>query len=275
MRYAIALLTSMVLMLSGCGEEEKAKEDTPNKSVEQAQSNQGTKANKAEINKEVPKETAAKPLEEISQNYQVNLTNWKIEPIEDGEKKVALLTIDDAPDRYSLEMAKKLKEMNASAIFFVNGHFLESDAQKKILKQIYDMGFEIGNHTYSHAVLPELDEETQKEEIIKVNDMVEYITGEKPRFFRAPYGQNTEFSKQIAKEEKMQLMNWTIGYDWEKQYQDKDALVKVMLTSKELYPGANLLMHDRKWTNDAMSELVEGLRAKGYRVINPREIKSL
>ena len=274
MRYAIALLTSMLLLLSGCGEDEKAKEDTANKGVEQTQSNQVTKPNKAEINKEVPKETAAKPIEEISQTYQVNLTNWKIEPIEDGEKKVALLTIDDAPDRYSLAMAKKLKEMNASAIFFVNGHFLESEAQKKILKQIYDMGFEIGNHTYSHAVLPESDEETQKEEIIKVNDMVETVTGERPRFFRAPYGQNTDFSKQIAKEEKMQLMNWTIGYDWEKQYQDKDALVKVMLTSKELYPGANLLMHDRKWTNDAMSDLVEGLRAKGYRVINPREIKS-
>ena len=48
-----------------------------------------------------------------------------------------------------------------------------------------------------------------------------------------------------------------------------------MLSSKELYPGANLLMHDREWTNEALPELVEGLRAKGYELINSREIKSL
>ncbi len=275
MKYAIALVTSMVFLLAGCGEEEKVKEETPKKNVEQTQSNQDTKPNKAETDKEVSKETAAKPAEEIAQSYQVNQTNWKIEPIDKSDGKVALLTIDDAPDRYSLAMAKKLKEMDASAIFFVNGQFLESDEQKKVLKQIYDMGFEIGNHTYSHASLPDLDENKQKEEIIKVNDMVEEITGERPRFFRAPFGQNTDFSKQIAKQEKMQLMNWTMGYDWEKQYQNKDALVKIMLTSKELYPGANLLMHDREWTKDALPGIVEGLREKGYRVINPREIKSL
>ncbi len=275
MKYAIALVTSMVFLLAGCGEEEKVKEETPKKNVEQTQSNQDTKPNKAETDKEVSKETAAKPAEEIAQSYQVNQTNWKIEPIDKSDGKVALLTIDDAPDRYSLAMAKKLKEMDASAIFFVNGQFLESDEQKKVLKQIYDMGFEIGNHTYSHASLPDLDENKQKEEIIKVNDIVEEITGERPRFFRAPFGQNTDFSKQIAKQEKMQLMNWTMGYDWEKQYQNKDALVKIMLTSKELYPGANLLMHDREWTKDALPGIVEGLREKGYRVINPREIKSL
>ena len=278
MRFRAGLLTAMIFLLSGCGTDGKVTEDTPKESSEQpTTSEQGIEPEKEKVkNKEEnTKETAAKPEENITQIYQVNQTNWKIEPIDDSSKQVALLTIDDAPDRYSLEMAKKLKELNASAIFFVNGQFLESDEKKKVLKQIYDMGFEIGNHTYSHVSLPDIDEEKQREEIIKVNDMVEEITGDRPRFFRAPFGQNTEFSKQIAKEEKMQLMNWTMGYDWEKQYQNKDDLVKIMLTSTELYPGANLLMHDREWTKDALPELVEGLRAKGYKLINSREIKSL
>ncbi|MFP3472020.1 polysaccharide deacetylase family protein, partial [Micrococcus sp. SIMBA_144] len=85
----------------------------------------------------------------------------------------------------------------------------------------YDMGFMIGNHTYSHSSLEDLSPEDQKEEILSVSDVVESITGERPKFFRAPFGQNTDFSRQLAKEEKMSLMNWTYGYDWEKQYQSK------------------------------------------------------
>lgn len=275
MKYGIGLLAA-IFLLSGCGYEDNLTEDTPKQSSESAPSEQVTKPvnDKGEMKEEIVKE-AAEPSEQVTPIYQVNQTNWKIEPIDGGNNKVALFTIDDAPDHYSLAMAHELKEMDASAIFFVNGRFLESDDKKKVLKQIYDMGFEIGNHTYSHASLPDLDEEKQREEIIKVNDMVEEITGERPRFFRAPFGANTDFSKQIAKDEKMQLMNWTIGYDWEKQYQNKDALVKIMLTSKELYPGANLLLHDRRWTKEALPELIEGLRAQGYKIINSREIKSL
>jgi peptidoglycan/xylan/chitin deacetylase (PgdA/CDA1 family) len=274
MKYGIGLLAA-IFLLSGCGNEDNLTEDTPKQSSESVPSEQVTKPvnDKGEMKEEIEKEEG-KTSEQVTPIYQVNQTNWKIEPIDGGNKKIALFTIDDAPDHYSLAMANKLKEMDASAIFFVNGRFLESDDKKKVLKQIYDMGFEIGNHTYSHASLPDLDEEQQKEEIIKVNDMVEEITGERPRFFRAPFGANTDFSKQIAKDEKMQLMNWTIGYDWEKQYQNKDALVKIMLTSKELYPGANLLLHDRQWTKEALPELIEGLRAQGYKIINSREIKS-
>src|SRR5699024_10765840 len=141
-------------------------------------------------------------------------------------------------------MAKTLHELEAGAIFFVNGMFLETEEKKKILKDIHDMGFLIGNHTYSHAFLPDLSteekkeekkkslndihdmgflignhtyshaflpdlsKEEQKEEIVRVNDVVEEIIGERPAFFRAPNGANTDFTKQIADEEDMVLMNW-------------------------------------------------------------------
>ena len=70
-------------------------------------------------------------------------------------------------------MAKTLKELNAPAIFFVNGHFLDTDDEKDNLKAIYDMGFSIGNHTQTHVNLKESSEEQQKEEILKVNETVE------------------------------------------------------------------------------------------------------
>src|SRR5690625_6385090 len=84
---------------------------------------------------------------------------FSIVPIDKANEKVALLTIDDAPDKHALEMAQQLKEMDANAIFFVNGHFLETKEEKEVLKEIYDLGFVIGNHTYSH---PSLDRKSTR-----------------------------------------------------------------------------------------------------------------
>ena len=208
------------------------------------------------------------------QDYQVNTNNWKIEPVSDENAKVALLTIDDAPDEHALEMAEILKELDVSAVFFVNGHFIESEEKQAIVKQIADMGFEIGNHTYSHASLPSITEQEQEEEIKRVNSLVEKATGSKPRFFRAPFGENTDFSKKVVKEEGMQFMNWTMGYDWNKEYQSKEALIDITLNSESLYSGANILMHDRAWTKEALADIVRGLQEKGYEILDPKRIKS-
>ena len=224
--------------------------------------------NKPNKGQEKPEEDEA-----VKAEYEINEL-FSIVPIDGANEKVVLLTIDDAPDDHALEMAQELKEMDANAIFFVNGHFLESKEEKETLKEIYELGFMIGNHTYSHPSLPSLSDTEQKEEIVKVNDMVEEITGEKPLFFRAPFGENTDYSKELAAEEGMALMNWTYGYDWEEEYMSKDALTDIMLHAEELAAGANLLMHDREWTAAALGDIVTGLREQGYEIVDPVEIKT-
>src|SRR5690606_33653726 len=113
------------------------------------------------------------------------------------------LTIDDAPDKRALDMAKTLKKLEAPAIFFVNGHFINTKEKQAVLKEIHEMGFAIGNHTKTHANLKQLSEDEQREEILSVSDMVEEAIGERPLFFRAPFGANTEFSRALAKEDGM------------------------------------------------------------------------
>ncbi|MES1039267.1 polysaccharide deacetylase family protein [Peribacillus simplex] len=136
------------------------------------------------------------------------------------------------------------------------------------------MGFSIGNHTYSHVNLKELTEKEQEREIVKLNNLVEGITGVRPKYFRAPFGSNTEHSKKVAEKEKMLVMNWTYGYDWEKEYQDKKALTEIMLNSPYLGNGANLLMHDRKWTSEAIEDIVKGFQKKGYEILDPKLIET-
>lgn len=221
--------------------------------------------------KEEPEEV---PILDPEPEYYVNSANWTIKPIDSAKEQVALLTIDDAPDEHAVEMAQLLKQLGVQAIFFVNGHFVDTPEEQEKLKAIHELGFAIGNHTYNHSLLSDISEQEQREEIIKLNQLIEEIIGEKPKFFRAPHGVNTDISHQVAKEEGMIVMNWTYGYDWVDGYLNKEALADIMVNSPYLNDGANLLMHDRSWTFEALEEIVNGLRNKGYEFVNPGLITS-
>lgn len=261
------------ILISGCASsEETSTESNKTENTESTSSEQNqTKENDKEENAVEKQEEKPKEKQEESQ-YKVSEVS-SIVPIDDTDPQVALLTFDDAPDKHALEIAESLKEADAPAIFFVNGHFLTTDEEKETLKKIHDMGFAIGNHTYSHANLNDLTEEEAKEEILKVNEQVEEIIGEKPEFFRAPFGENTDFSRQLAEDEGMTVMNWTYGYDWESQYQDSEALADIMVNTELLGNGANLLMHDREWTAAAVPQIVKGLKDKGYKLVDPDTIE--
>ena len=268
----IYITAMLVLLLTACVEEDSDKnisdsieESPPIKEVSHEQNDRVENEDEVVI----PIDEIKKPL------YELNPVTWGIEPIEDANPKAVLLTFDDAPDKYALDMAKTLKELDAPAIFFVNGHFIDSDEEKETLKEIHKLGFAIGNHTKTHADLQQLSDAEQAEEILFVSDAVEEVIGERPKFFRAPFGQNTDYSKELVEEEGMLLMNWTFGYDWEKQYMDADAIADIMVNTELLQDGANLLMHDREWTAEGLREIVEGLRAKGYDFIDPATIQGL
>ncbi|MBX0356597.1 polysaccharide deacetylase family protein [Halobacillus sp. Nhm2S1] len=278
-----SLLFVLIFLLSACSganseEVKKTKEEPAEKeATEEVEQEEESKETAAEVEEAEEPEEPVERGEAFDRNVepQYELTgNWSFKPIADANPKVALLTIDDAPDTHAVEMAKTLKEKDAPAIFFVNGHFIDTPEEKEKLKEIHEMGFPIGNHTETHASLPDLNEEEQRKEIVGLNDKIEEIIGERPIFFRAPFGQNTDFSKQLAEEEGMLVMNWTYGYDWESEYQDAQALADIMVNTPLLNNGANLLMHDREWTNKALGLIADGLREKGYELLDPALIQT-
>lgn len=290
MRIVVLLTISLLIVLSGCMSdgEKNNKENLSTKELQNEKEEQDNHKKDTELAPD--EENSGEEQQELEETqkalYRIS-ENWSLIPIEKGtNEKVVLLTIDDAPEKYSLEMAKTLKDLDAGAIFFVNGHFIDTPEEQAILKEIHEMGFVIGNHTFSHVNLGELDNnpEKQRDEIIKLNNLIEEIIGERPKFFRAPHGINTELSKQIALEEKMVLMNWSYGYDYFTPYMDKEKLTEAMVTGEGpevdvpyslLKPGANLLMHDREWTNAALKDIVLGLREEGYEILNPNEIETI
>ena len=265
-----AVLLASTILLAGCGnavsEEAVQQEETaPAEAPEPAKE-------EVPVPEEAPEEPEP-PVEQAEPAYRLNPANWGVEPIGEAPAQAVLLTIDDAPAEHSVGMAETLKAADVPAIFFVNGHFLDTEEEKANLKKIHEMGFAIGNHTYSHTNLKTIDDAQQREEIISLSAAVEEIIGEKPVFFRAPNGTNTDFSKGLVEAEGMLLMNWSYGYDWEKQYSEAEALADIMVNTEFLRNGANLLMHDRAWTAKALPAIIEGLKNKGYGFIDPADIE--
>ncbi|WP_156857998.1 polysaccharide deacetylase family protein [Oceanobacillus sp. AG] len=285
----LVFLLIFALALSACSANEaeepddSASEDT-NQQTEEEMEHKDERAEEEESEEdeeseiEVDAEAANEPEYYVAEDASV------VPLEEDIDENVVLLTIDDAPAEYALEMAETLQDLEAGAIFFVNGHFLDTPEEEEALRQLHEMGFPIGNHTYNHPLIPDLPEEEQKEEIVSLNDRVEEIIGERPKFFRAPNGMNTDYSEQIVADEGMILMNWTYGYDYFEPYMDADKLAEAMISGEGpevdvdyslLKPGANLLMHDREWTNEALERIVNGLRDSGYEIVDPHLIQTL
>lgn len=273
------MLAAALFLLTACGQENEASSDKEEETVaEPAATEKVAKVDEPEEAVEYEEEATQKEPQEVETSepqYEINSANWSVQPIGSAEEKVVLITIDDAPDKHALEMAETLKSQNIPAIFFVNGHFLDTDEEKQQLKELHEMGFAIGNHTNSHPNLRDLTEQQQREEILQLSETIEQILGEKPKFFRAPHGANTDFSKQLVQEEEMILMNWTYGYDWEQQYQNAHSLTDIMVNTEFLNNGANLLMHDREWTSEALPEIIQGLKDKGYGFVDPAAIKGI
>lgn len=125
------------------------------------------------------------------------------------ERRVAI-TVDDLPgavpatptangelrdlQRYNEEIPGILKAHHAPAIGFVNEKRLqvagERDARAGLLQHWIDAGFELGNHTYSHAnfnqvSLQEMEDQTIRGEVITRSLMK--AAGKPERYFRYPY----------------------------------------------------------------------------------------
>ncbi|MES2971287.1 MAG: glycosyltransferase [Patescibacteria group bacterium] len=97
--------------------------------------------------------------------------------------KTVVLTFDDGPSEYTPEVLEILREKQVKATFFVVG---SQAVQHKLLKQIYDEGHEIGNHTYTHLDLSKAPNWRMKLELNITRIIITSQTNHSTRLFRPP-----------------------------------------------------------------------------------------
>lgn len=216
-------------------------------------------------------EDEAAVSEEVAIEYHMN-ANYDIVPNEgsDVPKKVVLLTFDDGPKEAEMinSMFDTLDKHDAKAIFFVNGYKVKQNPD--LLKLIQERGGIVGNHSYDHIVLRKESNAEIKKQLEDTQAIVEETIGVKPMFFRPPNGAGNDYTKQVAKENGMLSMNWSVGsLDWVNQNDSKAVIDNVF---DQLHSGSNILMHELPWTVEALDDLLTQLEEKGYGFVDPRSI---
>ena len=183
----------------------------------------------------------------------------------DKNKKMVALTYDDGPSIYTPRILKTLKENNSVATFFVVGNRVPmySDTVKKA----YDMGCEIGNHTYEHKSLPNLSETEVKRQISKTNKEVKKAIGEKPVIMRPTGGATNANVKQWVG---MPSIIWSIDtLDWKTR--NADSTKKAVLD--HVKDGDIVLMHDLYSATASASETnIPELVKRGYQLVTVSEL---
>jgi peptidoglycan/xylan/chitin deacetylase (PgdA/CDA1 family) len=190
-------------------------------------------------------------------------------------QKVVALTFDDGPNPvYTPQLLKILHKYHAPATFFDLG--ANACQYPELVKAESKAGHLIGNHTYSHPRLSQLSSGEIRAEIIETDDEIEKITHQKPHFFRPPYEELTENILTASRNQHKQIILSTITLEHESA---KTPQAKAERVIRIVFPGAIILAHDgrlnRSQTIAALPYLIDGLTAKGYRIVTLKTLLHL
>ena len=165
-----------------------------------------------------------------------------------------LITIDDGPDPHDTPRALDLLDRHqVKAVFFMIGEKVEKHPE--LAREVLRRGHEIGNHTMTH---PQgsfwcAGPWRTRREIARCQEVIERVTGAKPRWFRAPVGHRNWFTHPIARDLGLEVMGWSRrGFDAVET--DVPRILRRILG--ELSPGDIVLVHE---ATPVAGEVLEGV----------------
>ena len=189
-----------------------------------------------------------------------------LKPEVDPDKPMVALTFDDGPSgKYGGRILDALEKNGARASFFVLGELVNGNSAN--LKRAYEMGCEIGNHSYDHPTLTKLSEADIKSQYSKTSDLVKAATGAPTALARTPGG---AVNKTVKAAINMPIINWSLDtVDWKSK--NCDAIVKIVLDN--VRDGDIILMHEiYKTSAEAAEIIIPELIKRGYQLVTVSEM---
>jgi peptidoglycan/xylan/chitin deacetylase (PgdA/CDA1 family) len=140
--------------------------------------------------------------------------NWTHLPAAAAANGSVAITIDDGPDPTVTPLVLDLLDRHsAKATFFCIGELVEQHSN--LAREIISRGHSIENHSQQHLHrFSVLGPSSMAAEITRAQDTIEAVTGERPRFFRAPAGLRSPFLEPVLARLGLRLASWTRrGFD--------------------------------------------------------------
>lgn len=189
----------------------------------------------------------------------------------DTTKPMIAFTFDDGPvgatnTSYSIRIQDALAASGQHATFFYWGNRINASNEAEI-KRAFDMGFEIGNHTYSHTDLTTLTPEKMLDDLAKSAEKLTAITGLEHFLIRPPYLATNQTVRNTVREP---MINCSIDTkDWNNATTQQ--IIDAINNNKK--DGAIVLMHETyKATAEAMEILIPQLVAEGWQIVSVSEL---
>ena len=156
------------------------------------------------------------------------------------------LTFDDGPNpAWTPRLLDVLAEHNVKATFFMLGSRAEQEPE--LVRRVATEGHLIGNHTWSHPNLARTAARRVREELMRTNDVLQQIMGERVRYFRPPFGARRPVVFRIARELGLTPVLWNaMTSDWSETDAEMiaGALAKKIDGLDKSGWAANVVLHD-------------------------------
>ncbi len=167
-----------------------------------------------------------------------NLTRLPVSSASRGE---VAITIDDGPDpEVTPQVLSLLAMYRARASFFCVGERVERHPE--LAREIVRLGHTIENHSQHHRhSFSLMGPRAMEREILGAQRAIARVTGDGPRFFRAPAGLRNPFLDPVLCRLQLQLATWTRrGFDTV----NRESGQVYRRLSRSLAAGDILLLHD-------------------------------
>ena len=188
--------------------------------------------------------------------------------VDTQEKKVAISFDAAWGEEKTDEILKILEERDIKTTFFLVGYWVDRYPQR--VKQIFDAGHEIGNHSDTHPHMSELSAQQITQELDAMSDKVEAITSVRPTLFRPPYGDYDDLVVTQSRQDGYEIVQWNVdSLDWKNLGIDH----MINQVTKNVQPGDIILFHnDSEYIVEALPAILKHYQEQGFDMIPAKDI---
>jgi peptidoglycan/xylan/chitin deacetylase (PgdA/CDA1 family) len=183
-----------------------------------------------------------------------------------SQHREVALTFDDGPGPYTQQVVSVLDRLHVPATFFEVG--VSEQYFSAGTSDIVAHGYQIGDHTWSHAPMSQLSLGDQRSQLLNEARTIVKFGAPFPRLFRPPYGLWNGQTLSLLRKYRMLMVLWTVDTS-DYRLPGTSSILNSVVSGVQ--PGAIVLMHDaggnRTETVAALPKIVKRLRARGYRFV--------
>lgn len=199
--------------------------------------------------------------------------NYFINSISRGKTDAVTFTFDDGPDK---ELTPKilaiLETEKIKATFFVIGK--KAEQYPELLAEMSRQGHAVANHSYSHSnFIGFFSSRKLENDIKKCSEIIEKAIGNKPLYFRPPFGVTNPRYSIALKKTGLISIGWTIR-SFDTAVKNRKKLFERV--TKSLTDGSIILFHDtQNSTVEALPDIIKFYRQRNVKIVSLPELINL